>query len=205
MHVGMQDVAGWAMWKYKGAHKVLQCTCKQKIVIIEGVSFIATLSTPAWLHRKPASAETSCDGWSAQDSHKRNRLYIHLRAYSIRSFYSISWITTDWLTVTYYREQHSSWEVIVPQLVTEFPMFYRTCRFVVAFTRVCQFFLSWARWIQSTFLSCFRKSSFNIIHTSKLRFSKWSLQVSSPKFCMQFCSLCVPHALPISFSLIWSP
>jgi hypothetical protein len=69
---------------------VLQCTCKQKIVIIEGVSFIATLSTPAWLHRKPSSAETSCDGWSAQDSHKRNRLYIHLRAYSIRSFYSIS-------------------------------------------------------------------------------------------------------------------
>jgi len=54
---------------------VLQCTCKQKIVIIEGVSFIATLSTPAWLHRKPASAETSCDGWSAQDGHKRNRLH----------------------------------------------------------------------------------------------------------------------------------
>ena len=69
---------------------MLQCTCKQKTVIIEGVSFIATLSTRAWLHRKLASAETSCDGWSAQDNPNRNRLYIQLRAYSIRSVYITS-------------------------------------------------------------------------------------------------------------------
>lgn len=108
---------------------------------------------------------------------------------------------TDWLTLTYYMEQRTSWEVIFPQLFKKFPKFYRTCRFVAAFARVCHFFLSWARWIQSTQLSCFHKSGFNAIHTSELRFSKWSLQVSSPKFCMPVCSLCVPHALPLSFSL----
>ena len=69
---------------------MLQCTCKQKIVIIEGVSFIATLNTPAWLRRKPVSAEASCDGWGAQDNPKRNRLYIQLRACSISSVYIIS-------------------------------------------------------------------------------------------------------------------
>ena len=119
--------------------------------------------------------------------------------------YVLTYLITDWLTLTYYMEQHTSWEVIFPQLVKKFPNFYRTSRFVAAFTRVFHFFLSWARWIQSTQLSCFHKSSFNVIHTSKLRFSKWSLQVSSPKFCMQVCYLCVPHALPLSFSLIWSP
>jgi hypothetical protein len=205
----MQDVAGWARWKYKEAHKVLQCTCKQKTVIIEGVSFNATLSKPAWLHWKSASGETSCDSWSAQGSHKRNRLYIHLRAYSIRSVYIISWIMTvlltDWLTTWSSSSSILPEQLIVPQLVKKFPIFYKTCRFVAAFTRVCHFFLSWARWIQSTLLFCFHKSSFNITHTSNLRYSKWSFQVSSPKFCMQFCSLCVPHALPISFSLIWSP
>ena len=74
---------------------MIQCTCEQKIVIVEVVSLIATLSTPTLLHRKPASAETSCDNWGAQDSHKRNRLYIHLRAYSIRSVYITSSIMTE--------------------------------------------------------------------------------------------------------------
>lgn len=68
---------------------MLQCTCKQKTVIIEGVSFIATLSIAALLPRKPTSAGISYDSWGAQDNHKRNRLYMQLRAYSFRSVYII--------------------------------------------------------------------------------------------------------------------
>lgn len=87
---------------------MLQCTCKQKIVIIEGVSFIATLSTPARLHRKPASAETSCDGWGAQDNPKRNTLYsIESLFHQVSLYYLMKY---DCLTdgLTYYMEQHTS-------------------------------------------------------------------------------------------------
>jgi hypothetical protein len=37
----------------------------------------------------------------------------------------------------------------VPRLVTKFPTFYRTRRFISVFTRARHLSLSWARWIQS--------------------------------------------------------
>jgi hypothetical protein len=47
-------------------------------------------------------------------------------------------------------EQSPSSEAISPQLVTKFPAFYRTRRFIAVFTKTRRWTLSWARWIQST-------------------------------------------------------
>ena len=51
--------------------------------------------------------------------------------------------------LTYSRQQSPSWEANSSQLVKKFPAFYRTRRFITAFTSVRQPSLSWASSIQS--------------------------------------------------------
>ena len=64
------------------------------------------------------------------------------------------------------------------QLVKKFPAFYRTQRFITAFTRARHLSLSWASSIQST--SQFLKIHLNIIFPSMPGSSKSSLSLSSP-------------------------
>ena len=51
--------------------------------------------------------------------------------------------------LTYSMEQSPSWEANGSQLVNKFPAFYRTWRFITAFTSAHHLSLSWARVIQS--------------------------------------------------------
>jgi hypothetical protein len=67
-------------------------------------------------------------------------------------------------------EQSPSWEA---KTVKKFPTFYRTRRFIVAFTRVGRLLRSWATIIQCMPPSHFLKIHFNIIVSFTPRSSKW--------------------------------
>ena len=95
-----------------------------------------------------------------------------------------------------------------PQLVKKFPEFYGTCRFISAFTSACHLSLSWTRASKSmpphlTFWGSI------IILSSRLWLGLPSCsfyEFSSSEPCIHLsCSPYIPHALSISFFLIWSP
>jgi len=100
-------------------------------------------------------------------------------------------------------------KLIFTYLVTKHPAFHRTIRFIIVFTRVRHWCLSWAKWIQSIlFHPISLKFILILIFPSTSRSCKWSLlnQVFQPNYCTRFSSLqCVLHAPPISSSMTWSP
>ena len=79
------------------------------------------------------------------------------------------------------------------QLLKKFPAFYKTRRFITAFTRVKHFSLSWTRLVQYLPTSQFLKIRFSIILLSTPRFSKFSLLL---RFAHQYSiSTCQLHSL----------
>jgi len=75
-------------------------------------------------------------------------------------------------------DQSPSWEDIGSQLVKKFPAFYRTRRFITAFTSARLLSLSWANSIQYT--SHFLNIHLNIILPSMSGCAKWSLSFRFP-------------------------
>jgi len=72
-------------------------------------------------------------------------------------------------------------KLIITQPIKKFPAFYGTKRFITVFTRVRHWFLSWARWIESTLPHHICLSSILILSSYPQFMScKWSLL----KFCM---------------------
>jgi hypothetical protein len=91
-----------------------------------------------------------------------------------------------------------------PQLVKKFPAFYRTRRFITAFTRARHLPLSWARSIQYIPPSLTSKIHFNISLPSTPGSSGGSFpQLSPPKPCMHLALL--PHTcyMPCPFHSSW--
>jgi len=104
-------------------------------------------------------------------------------------------------SLTNFTEQ-SPWEAKITQLVKKLPTLYTPRRFINVFTRAHHWFLSSARWIQST------KSNPLSPRSVLILFSHLTLGLQSgliPSGFPHFSSLpCVPHAPPISSSLTWS-
>ena len=95
-----------------------------------------------------------------------------------------------------------------PQLVKKFPAFYKTRRFIIAFTTARHLSLSWARSIQSIILHpTFRR--FNFMLSCHLRLGRLSsLLPSSFPTKMLYAPLLSPHTCympwPIWVLLVWS-
>lgn len=83
-----------------------------------------------------------------------------------------------------------SWSANSSSVSQNFPAFYRSRKFITAFTRACHMFLSWDRSSQSMSPIFFFKYNFNIIIPPTSRSSKWY-----PSF--RFC-----HQNPVSTSLL---
>ena len=99
-------------------------------------------------------------------------------------------------------------KLTVPQLLTKFPAFYETRRFITAFTRARHLSLSWAISIQ--FMPHLTSRRSILILTSHLRLGlPSSLLPSSVNHQTPICTSSRPkymlHALPISIFLVWSP
>ena len=87
------------------------------------------------------------------------------------------------------------------KLLNKFPAFYRTWRFITVFTTARHLSLSWATTIQSM-LPHSTSRRYILILSSHLRLG----QVSPVNLCMNLTSPpYVPHVLPITVFLTWSP
>ena len=84
---------------------------------------------------------------------------------------------------------------------------HKTQRFIIEFSRAHQLSLPWATWILSKPSQTIFMIHFSIILPHPLTCSTRSLSVRFPtKHCMHLCSPpSMPHTLPISLFLIWSP
>jgi hypothetical protein len=93
------------------------------------------------------------------------------------------------------------WQNLVSRkLFKNFPIFYGARRLITVFTRSLQWYLSWARSIQSMPpRSCLFKIHLNIISPPKFTSSGFPTKIF---YMYSFRPPCVLHALPISFSLI---
>jgi len=94
-------------------------------------------------------------------------------------------------------------KLTVAKLLKKFSAFYGTSRFITMFTRTRHWYLSWARWIQSTPRHPISLRSILIL-SSHLHL--WLLAVLFPKYCVHFSLFqCLLHAPSISSSLTGSP
>jgi hypothetical protein len=117
-------------------------------------------------------------------------------------------LLTDWLAgwLTPHRTV-SPQKLTVPQLVKKFPIFYGTWKFITTFTIALHLSTLFARLIHSIPSQPTDLRSILILSSHVQVFQVvYLLKVSPTKLCMHFSSPpCVPHALPISSFLIWSP
>ena len=94
-------------------------------------------------------------------------------------------------------------KLTVSQLVKKFPAFYRTGRFITAFTSARHVFLSWASSIQpipphsASYYPPIYAWIFQVVSLPEVSPSKPCIRLSPPPYAL--------HAPPISFFSIWSP
>jgi hypothetical protein len=112
------------------------------------------------------------------------------------------------------RNTFTPWSRVLPeklicsQLVTKFPAFSGTRRFITAYPRARHLSLSWARSKQSMLPNPLLEDPFKYYRPVYVRvFQVVSFpQVTPPKPCMNlFFFPYVPHTLPISVFFTWSP
>jgi len=112
------------------------------------------------------------------------------------------WIMT-WLTP---RSRGLLGKLIFPQLVTKFPVFYGSRKFITLFTSARHCSLSWATCIQSTTSHPISLRSIIISSHLCLGLPSGVFTLGLPTKILHAILIdpCVLHALPISFSLFWS-
>jgi len=80
---------------------------------------------------------------------KQNKSVLHLVESVVLIWnYLVIQVNNNWFMINS-MEQSPFWDATVTQLVKNFPVFYRTRRFITLFTTARHWSLSWSRWIES--------------------------------------------------------